>query len=77
MHVYNTVLVLKEILEVFPVATVNEVVGSRIDFEITKLINSEERGDLKILARAYVLFSMVHHHTLKPIFQLLRWSQKA
>jgi THO complex subunit 2 len=52
MHVYNTVLVLKEILEVFPVATVNEVVGSRIDFEITKLINSEERGDLKILARA-------------------------
>ena len=54
MHVYNAILVLKEILEVFPIAAVNEVVGSSIDFEISKLINSEERGDLKILARACV-----------------------
>lgn len=52
MHVYNTVLVLKEILEVFPIANVNEVVGSTIDLEIQRLIDSEERGDLKILARA-------------------------
>ncbi|OCB90862.1 hypothetical protein A7U60_g1886 [Sanghuangporus baumii] len=53
MHVYNAVLVLKEIIEVFPIAAVNEVVGSRIDLEIQKLVQSEERGDLKILARAY------------------------
>ena len=55
MHVYNAVLVLKEIIEVFPIAAVNEVVGSSIDLEIQKLVQSEERGDLKILARAYVL----------------------
>ncbi|KAI5124799.1 hypothetical protein M0805_005432 [Coniferiporia weirii] len=53
MHVYNSVLVLKEIIEVFPIAAVNEVVGSSIDLEIQRLVQSEERGDLKILARAY------------------------
>ncbi|THH08122.1 hypothetical protein EW145_g2921 [Phellinidium pouzarii] len=53
MHVYNAVLVLKEIIEVFPIAAVNEVVGSSIDLEIQRLVQSEERGDLKILARAY------------------------
>lgn len=54
MHVYNAVLVLKEIIEVFPVAAVNEVVGATIDHEVQKLVQNEERGDLKILARAYV-----------------------
>ncbi|KAH8118538.1 transcription factor/nuclear export subunit protein 2-domain-containing protein [Phellopilus nigrolimitatus] len=53
MHVYNAVLVLKEIIEYFPIAAVNEVVGSSIDLEIQRLVQSEERGDLKILARAY------------------------
>lgn len=56
MHVYNAVLVLKEIIEVFPIAAVNEVVGSSIDLEIQKLVQSEERGDLKILARACVFY---------------------
>lgn len=56
MHVYNAVLVLKEIIEVFPIAAVNEVVGSSIDLEIQKLVQSEERGDLKILARACVSY---------------------
>ncbi len=55
MHVYNTILVLKEIIEFFPIASVNEVVGSLIDLEIQRLSQSEERGDLKVLARAYVL----------------------
>lgn len=54
MHVYNAVLVLKEIIEFFPMAAVNEVVGSSIDLEIQRLVQSEERGDLKILARACV-----------------------
>lgn len=52
MHVYNAVIVLKEIIDVFPIASVNEVVGSLIDLEIQRLAQSEERGDLKILARA-------------------------
>lgn len=54
MHVYNSVLVLKEVIEVFPIAAVNEVVGSSIDLEIQRLVQNEVRGDLKILARAYV-----------------------
>ena len=55
MHVYNAILVLKEIIDVFPLANVNEVVGSSIDLEIQKLVQTEERGDLKIIARAYVV----------------------
>lgn len=54
MHVYNAVLVLKEIINVFPIAAVNEVVGSSIDHVMKKLADNEERGDLKILAKAYV-----------------------
>lgn len=52
MHVYNAVVVLKEVIEVFPIAAVNEVVGSSIDLEIQRLVQTEQRGDLKILARA-------------------------
>ena len=58
MHVYNSVLVLKEVIEVFPMASVNEVVGSSLDLEIQRLVQNEERGDLKILARAYVIFNL-------------------
>ena len=47
MHVYNAVLVLKEIIEVFPIASVNDVVGSSIDLEIQQLVQNEERGDLR------------------------------
>jgi THO complex subunit 2 len=59
MHVYNAVLVLKEIIDVFPMAAVNDVVGSLIDLEMQRLTQSEERGDLKILARAYVIYMLV------------------
>lgn len=54
MHVYNAIIVLKEIIEVFPIAAVNEVVGSTVDLEVQRLVQTEERGDLKILARASV-----------------------
>ncbi|KAG6378421.1 transcription factor/nuclear export subunit protein 2-domain-containing protein [Boletus reticuloceps] len=52
MHVYNAIIVLKEILPVFPLAAVGEY-GPVIDNIIDKLVEGEERGDLKILSRAY------------------------
>ncbi|CAA7260264.1 unnamed protein product [Cyclocybe aegerita] len=52
MHVYNAIVVLKEILEVFPLASVNEA-GPSLNAAIDRLIETEERGDLKILARSY------------------------
>jgi THO complex subunit 2 len=51
MHVYNVIIVLKEILPVFPLAAVGEY-GPVIDAMIDKLVENEERGDLKILSRA-------------------------
>lgn len=52
MHVYNTIIVLKEILPVFPMAAVSDY-GPVIDIMVEKLVETEERGDLKILGRAY------------------------
>ena len=52
MHVYNAIIVLKEILPVFPVADVTSV-GPDIQSTIDKLIETETRDDLKIIARAY------------------------
>ncbi|EGO01596.1 hypothetical protein SERLA73DRAFT_49063 [Serpula lacrymans var. lacrymans S7.3] len=52
MHVYNAIIVLKEILPVFPLATVSDA-GPAIDNVMEKFLEKEERGDLKILGRAY------------------------
>lgn len=54
MHVYNAIIVLKEILPVFPLSAVFEVAGPPLNQVIESFIEKEERGDLKILARAYV-----------------------
>ena len=54
MHAYNTIIVLKEILPVFPVASVTEYSGLSISKTMEKFVEKEERGDLKILGRAYV-----------------------
>jgi len=51
MHVYNAIIFLKEILPVFPMAPVGEY-GPVIDNMVEKLVENEERGDLKILGRA-------------------------
>jgi len=51
MHVYNGIIVLKEILPVFPDAMFGD--GVYLDESIDHLVEKEERGDLKILARAY------------------------
>ena len=53
MRVYNTILVLKEIIEVFPLAAMNDSTGGILNSEVEKIVQTEERGDLKILARAY------------------------
>ena len=53
MHVYNTIVVLKEILPVFPLVAVTET-GPQLDRAIQECLETEERGDLKILMRAYV-----------------------
>ncbi|KAG2148090.1 transcription factor/nuclear export subunit protein 2-domain-containing protein [Suillus clintonianus] len=52
MHVYNAIIVLKEILPVFPLAAVGDA-GPAIDSVMEKFLEKEERGDLKILGRAY------------------------
>jgi THO complex subunit 2 len=55
MHVYNAIIVLKEILPVFPLATVAPDTGPAINTAVDQLLEKEERGDLKILGKAYVL----------------------
>jgi THO complex subunit 2 len=57
MHVYNAVLVMKEIITVFPLADVTTV-GPEIFAVVEKLAETETRSDLKMLATAYA-------HTLK------------
>ena len=53
MHVYNAIIVLKEVLPVFPVATASGTAGYSLVTVLDRLLEKEERGDLKILARAY------------------------
>ncbi|KAF9534975.1 transcription factor/nuclear export subunit protein 2-domain-containing protein [Crepidotus variabilis] len=52
MHVYNSIVVLKEILDVFPLASVNDT-GTHINAAMDRLVETEARGDLKVLARSY------------------------
>ena len=53
MHVYNAIIVLKEVLPVFPVAATSGTAGYSLLAVLDRLLEKEERGDLKILARAY------------------------
>ncbi|KAI0375719.1 hypothetical protein BV20DRAFT_1059341 [Pilatotrama ljubarskyi] len=53
MHIYNAIVVLKEILPVFPVAAVTEYGGPNLARAVERFLEKEERGDLKILGRAY------------------------
>jgi THO complex subunit 2 len=56
MHVYNAIIVMKEILPVFPLAAVTDT-GASLDAAMDRFLETEERGDLKILGRAYVLLA--------------------
>jgi len=51
MHVYNAIIVLKEIITVFPLAEVTDT-GAGLDITMDRFLEIEERGDLKILGRA-------------------------
>ncbi|KAF7355034.1 THO complex subunit 2 [Mycena sanguinolenta] len=53
MRVYNSIIVLKEILPVFPLAEVSVETGSTLNSAIEKFLEIEERDNLKILGRAY------------------------
>lgn len=53
MHVHNAIVILQELLPVFPLATVNSASGAAISEAMTKCIEVERREDLKILAGAY------------------------
>ena len=55
MHVYNAIVVMKEILGVFPLSSTSEAAGVAIDQAIDKFLEDETRGDLKILAKSYVV----------------------
>jgi THO complex subunit 2 len=64
MHVYNAIIVLKEILPVFPLSAVIDLTGPPLNQVIETFIEKEERGDLKILARAYVVPTVATWFTL-------------
>lgn len=52
MNVYNAIIVLKEVLPVFPIGVVSKDSGPAICDQMEKFIEKESRGDLKILGRA-------------------------
>jgi THO complex subunit 2 len=51
MHVYNTLVVLQEILPVFPLASVSTTSGFFLSAPIKELVETEKRGDIKIIAQ--------------------------
>lgn len=54
MHIYNALLVLKELLGVFPRAEVFDTAGVVIKNVVESILKEEKRGDLKILGKSYV-----------------------
>ncbi|KAH9938580.1 transcription factor/nuclear export subunit protein 2-domain-containing protein [Fomitopsis serialis] len=52
MNVYNAIIVLKEILPVYPIGVVHKEAGANIRTQMEKFLEKETRGDLKILGRA-------------------------
>jgi len=53
MHIHNAILILQEILPVFPIRSVNSASGTAIADAMAICLNTETRGDLKILASSY------------------------
>ena len=53
MHVSNSILVLKEILPVFPLGVIHKSTGQFLDEALQSLLAVEKRGDIKILATSY------------------------
>lgn len=53
MHVSNAILVLREILPVFPVGSIHASTGQFLDDALQELLANESRGDIKVLAISY------------------------
>jgi hypothetical protein len=53
MHISNAILVLKEILPVFPLGVIQNSTGGLLDSALQGLLAREKRGDIKILATSY------------------------
>ncbi|KAG8791241.1 THO complex subunit 2, partial [Serendipita sp. 398] len=53
MSVSNAILILKEILPVFPLRDINRTTGTTLDEALQALLAIEKRGDIKILATSY------------------------
>lgn len=77
MHVYNTIIVLKELLPVYPIASVYELGGPRLDIAINDFVNKEKRGDLKIIGRAYAASFKSREHVWRPRVHYLKRSRFA
>ncbi|KAH8830615.1 transcription factor/nuclear export subunit protein 2-domain-containing protein [Flagelloscypha sp. PMI_526] len=54
IHVYNSIIVLKELLPVFPLFDVAGLAGPYLYMELKQFLEKEDRGDLKVIARAYI-----------------------
>lgn len=52
---YNAILVLKEVLPVFPLSEVSDC-GRMLHDAVEQRIETEQRGDLKIICTTFVLF---------------------
>ncbi|KAI0091900.1 transcription factor/nuclear export subunit protein 2-domain-containing protein [Irpex rosettiformis] len=53
MHVYNSLVVLKEVLPIFPCAAVLDSAGSTIQHTVDRFLEKEKRGDLRIFGNSY------------------------
>lgn len=53
MHVSNAIIVLKEVLAVFPDNNIQTSTGNFLDEALKSLLSKETRGDLKVLATSY------------------------
>lgn len=53
MHIYNSLVILKEILPMFPVAAVWDIAGITLQRAIDAFVEGEKRADLKIFGGAY------------------------
>lgn len=53
MHIYNSLVVLREILPMFPIAAVHEAAGPSLQHAIDRFVEKEKRNDLKVFGNAF------------------------
>ena len=70
VHIYNALLVLKELLGVFPRADVADSFGSLLNNAVDLLLKEEKRGDIKILGKSYVSVAWLRYHITDCFLQL-------